>query len=150
MQLAAKRLGLSVEVFTESCEEVLPTLDSLASPATRLGLLARVLTDWTDVDAALSAGHPVILLGDSRGRNSYGKRLGNDAESATFLLLSERASTLFPTTGGPFATETVSYLAHIPHYRDSSTWICVGELRGFCNAVSGGGLLATAFSRTFT
>jgi|JYMV01.1.fsa_nt_gi hypothetical protein len=102
--------------------------------ASERGLRSYRVRNWEEVDSALSSRHPVVLMGDSRVQRAHGKRLGIGTEGLRFLLLSDRTCTVFPTTGGPFATETVSYLTYDPQYQKEPVWLCLGELRGFCDA----------------
>lgn len=108
------------------------------------GLQSYRVRNWPEVDTALSSSHPVVLMGDSQVQRAHGKRLGIRTEGLRFLLLSERNCIVFPTTGGPFATETVSYLTYDPQYQKEPVWLCLGELRGFCDPADDLELLGVA------
>jgi hypothetical protein len=111
------------------------TLNALVTSARAWGMQCTYLSDWPDVDVALEKKLPVILMGDAMSSRAHGKRLEMNAPGLNFLVLLERVSTVFPTSGGPFATETVSYLAHDPLYPKGPAWLCLGELRGYCAAI---------------
>jgi hypothetical protein len=121
-------------------------LETLKTVASALSTEVSIMKDWPEVDAALAI-KPVILIGNAMALRAHGKRLGMEAKGVNFLMLSRRVSTRFPTKGGPFATETVSYLAHDPHYPEGTVWLCLGELRGYCDAVSPNDVLGIALGR---
>jgi hypothetical protein len=116
-------------------QHAVDSLESLESLARVWGMEATRVADWPAVDAALEAAYPVILMGDPTATRAHGRRFEMKGGGVNFLLLSKRVSTMFPTTGGPFATETVSYLAHDPNYAKGPVWLCLGELRGYCDAI---------------
>ena len=136
LALAAKHLNLRVKTQQAQTTDSIHSLKQLESRSYEWGMRPRHLTDWPDVDLALAQLIPVILIGHADAQRAYGKRLGLESKGTSFLFLSTRASALFPASSSPFATETVSYLAHEPRYSNQQVWLCLGELRGFCDAAT--------------
>lgn len=134
LALVAKLLKLQDKTLDCRIPRSFRDLSQLESQILEWSMQSVRLADWPDVDSALSRDKPVILVGDAQAQRAHGKRLGIYTEGVTFLVVTRKVSTVFPTTGGPFATDTVSYLAHEPHYPKENVWLCLGELRGFCEA----------------